>query len=564
MAKNIFFVFNINKRDIPTMQINKLNNISFKANYFTVEKRGKYYSLEKISTDNSEKLGKEPVLQTKMQGVDCEFPMIYDGKYYTTELPSTIEKYRVFYKDTGKYEKNGKEQKINPLDLTKIVITEERKFNNLPPEQSFVKGEVSGKVFVNTFDIPKNVPAILILDEVKDEETLILDIPHNVRGVITSSCDFGVLSHVANLTRNNISSMSIVWDGDKYNNLKNLNGKYISLNNESGILEYKEIEPEAAVAKSQTFEKIEAPKLENVERLLNFNELTPQNCGNKGYRISIMQKLVNEGKLKDITVPSGFVIPEGYLNKYKEYVNVEDIEESIRRDIEGVYTSEVENKVIELGLPRRSLIIRSNFNTEDMGSFSSAGIYISNYAANSPAAAFLMREGYDVARVSLDEEVNPISKIVHEKHGIKEKDVQPSVIIQERIHPDYEFTVYSEDGDNNVIFDFSDCKMGYLKPENALIKYNKKTKELKLERKQSPIADFLLNEKGEVIDQKHMPDRIDENWDILKPILGIVASGALVLENFFKHPQDVEGGIKDGKVYFWQTRDIVAKAVKRI
>jgi hypothetical protein len=38
----------------------------------------------------------------------------------------------------------------------------------------------------------------------------------------------------------------------------------------------------------------------------------------------------------------------------------------------------------------------------------------------------------------------------------------------------------------------------------------------------------------------------------------------LVLEKFFKHPQDIEGGIKDGKVYFWQTRDIVAKAVKRI
>jgi hypothetical protein len=39
----------------------------------------------------------------------------------------------------------------------------------------------------------------------------------------------------------------------------------------------------------------------------------------------------------------------------------------------------------------------------------------------------------------------------------------------------------------------------------------------------------------------------------------------LVLEKFFKHPQDIEGGIgKDGKVYFWQTRDIVAKGKKRI
>ena len=47
--------------------------------------------------------------------------------------------------------------------------------------------------------------------------------------------------------------------------------------------------------------------------------------------------------------------------------------------------------------------------------------------------------------------------------------------------------------------------------------------------------------------------------------MGIVTSGAAVLEKFFNHPQDIEGGItRDGKVFFWQTRDIVAKAVKRI
>ena len=40
---------------------------------------------------------------------------------------------------------------------------------------------------------------------------------------------------------------------------------------------------------------------------------------------------------------------------------------------------------------------------------------------------------------------------------------------------------------------------------------------------------------------------------------------SMVLEQFFEHPQNIEGGItNDGKVYFWQTRDIVTKAKKKI
>jgi len=60
-------------------------------------------------------------------------------------------------------------------------------------------------------------------------------------------------------------------------------------------------------------------------------------------------------------------------------------------------------------------------------------------------------------------------------------------------------------------------------------------------------------------------DRISDNWDSLKPLLETVTSNAKVLENYFEHPQDIEGGItKDGKIYFWQTRDIVAKEVEKI
>ena len=545
------------------MQINRIGTIankfiSFKDNFFTIEKRGKYFNLSKISTDNAEKLGKEPILEYIDSGKKYEFPMIYDGKYYTTSALKETTKYRIIYKDTGKYENNGEEQTINSVRLSKIATIADRINNNLPLEQAISKGEAEGKVFVNTYDIPKDEPAILIIDHINKEEDIITAIPDNVQGVIVSSSDMDVLSHAGNLTRNRIRSMCIVYDEDKYNDLKNKAGKYITVNNENGILKYRETKPNKLKAKN--VEKVAAPKLENVERLLNFDELTPQNCGNKGYRISVMQRLAREGILKHITVPNGFVIPEGYINKYKEYINVKDKEEWKKGITEGIYTQDTENKIKELGLPRQSLIIRSNFNTEDMGSFSSAGIYESECASIS--GSIIDEAVFDIVRYSMEE--SELAKKVHKQYGITDKDIQPSVIVQEQIRSDYEYTIYSDDGDNNLIIELSDSNLGYLKPSSALIRYNKETKELNLERKQSPFAEYTVDENGKIISQIHIKEKIEENWDILKPLLGTITSGALALEKFFKKPQDIEGGIKDGKVYFWQTRDIVAKAAKKI
>ena len=119
-----------------------------------------------ISTDNKENLGKEPVLQYERRGKKQDFPMVYDGQYYTTKVIVRPDKYRIFYKDTGKYERNGEYQIINPLYYVKIATQHYRKQNNLPLENSIARGEVEGKVFVNTLDIPQDIPAILILDEI--------------------------------------------------------------------------------------------------------------------------------------------------------------------------------------------------------------------------------------------------------------------------------------------------------------------------------------------------------------------------------------------------------------
>ncbi len=58
-----------------------------------------------------------------------------------------------------------------------------------------------------------------------------------------------------------------------------------------------------------------------------------------------MQELVKEGKLKDISIPNYFVIPEGYLNKAKEYLGEEDSESYWDKLFEGIYTQDIEGGI---------------------------------------------------------------------------------------------------------------------------------------------------------------------------------------------------------------------------
>ena len=557
------------------MQINKITNTNFKANYFTVEKKGHKYVLLKISTDNEENLGKEPVLEFKSLGyknkaVKYEFPMAYDGKYYTTMVYPHTDKYRIFYKDTGKYERDGKEQIINPIKLAGIASKEDRIINKLPTEFAYAKGTTKGQIVIpritedgsiNFKDIPKDTPAILLIDDIAENSVYQLtQLPHNVKGVICSACEFNQLSHYANWYRNNLSVVSVIVDEDKYNELKKQEDKYLSIDNTNGVVNWKETEPSVNMQTSISFTPAPAPQipiLDNFERLLTPDELTPQNCGNKGYRLSIMQKLIDEGKLKNITVPKFFVIPEGYLNKLKGYmdINYADREEAF---FNSIYTHEVNKKVEELGMNRKDLIVRSNYNTEDIDSFSSAGIYNSERNFDSTVLRTALE---DVVEKTTESEY---TKNFHKKYGITNEQIQPSVIVQDYVEPEYSFTLYSDDGNDSSIIELTH-KIDWLTSGSSSIKYNKKTKEFTIEYIEAPKGEYTIDEKGKIIDHKLEENPISKNWEILAPILGIVTSGATVLEKFFKHPQDIEGGItKDGKVFFWQTRDIVAKAVKRI
>ena len=207
----------------------------------------------------------------------------------------------------------------------------------------------------------------------------------------------------------------------------------------------------------------------------------------------------------------------------------------------------------------KDLIVRSNYNTEDIDSFSSAGIYNSERNFD---GTILRTALEDVIEKTTESEY---TQNFHKKYGITNEQIQPSVIVQDYVDHDYDFTVYSDDNDNNTIIQLTDCLTGFYKPNKALIKYNKNTKEITIVNKESPKAKYILDESGKIVQEEYEEDTITQNWQNLKPLLNIVVDGAEVLEKYFDHPQDIEGGItKDGKVFFWQTRDIVAKAVNKI
>ena len=54
----------------------------------------------------------------------------------------------------------------------------------------------------------------------------------------------------------------------------------------------------------------------------------------------------------------------------------------------------------------------------------------------------------------------------------------------------------------------------------------------------------------------------ESRFEELLPTLKKLVKNALVLEKEFGRPQDIEGGIKAGQLYFWQARNIVRKAIK--
>lgn len=513
-------------------------NINFKANFFLVKKYGQYSGIY-ISTDNSENLGSHPILETENKKI----PMVYDGKYYTTEYNIyDTNKYKIKYEDTGKYENNGKEKYFIPEKL-RLLTNQMKKTPNLILSEGSAQGKLVQAKNIDDTLLKSKEPLIIICDNDEEWEKCCKYF-NRTNGIILKSGTNDLLSHFAALCRDYFSFGELITDKKILNDLNNLEGKLIFISNNKDNLEYFQINNITKSSRGKN--TIEIPPMRRVDKILSLDECEKDTVGNKAYNLKRMMNLVREGKLQNVIIPNAFVLPHAYLEKVENIIK----ENPDNQWKDNKILDEIKNYISKV-ITQRNVMVRSAFNGEDLEGYSAAGLYDS-HCQNTKDLLL-----YDIYEV-MNSKNKPIAIKSREKHNIPDDLIKPSVIIQDGIISDYSFTTYTEApfDKNKILIELFITKNKWCKPDPYQITYNKLTKELKIEQEHSKYEEYLFDENYKLIDKKaSQPNDVKKVWDVVKNLV----KNALVLEKEFGKPQDIEGGIKNGQLYFWQTRNIVKK-----
>ena len=99
----------------------------------------------------------------------------------------------------------------------------------------------------------------------------------------------------------------------------------------------------------------------------------------------------------------------------------------------------------------------------------------------------------------------------------------------------------------------------YCRPEPFQITFDKSTGKLAVEKEHEIMTEYIFDENYNILKTTKLGE---SRFEELLPTLKKLVKNALVLEKEFGRPQDIEGGIKAGQLYFWQARNIVRKAIK--
>lgn len=579
--------------------------ISFKAHFYNVQVRPVTKSIS-IETDNKPDLGSEPIL---ISGKSNEMPMTKTNLGYATDYIPFYKidtlKYRIHYKDTNNTDtKNGRDYQINPEKLFKKALIEDKKCHNQPLEIVLSKGKLSGKLIdIDKYNTPNGFDIERFEKEIGDSQKPVIILSKDIfgsmgimalherycrlnnkefenifRGFICTDLQTDALGHSGSSIRNTTDMSAILLDEDKIDALKKLDGKYIDASTQSGFLEFNESSKDNIEQVKGTSVKIEIPIMKHVENLIELKDYEVDTVGPKAYKLKLMQDLVDKGKL-DVIIPDSFVVPNGHIEKMyrankdwnnrqeKEYKScVENnktyyaLQEAltciVQFEKDGIsQTEDIERMLKKKGWEDKTLMIRSSFNGEDIPGYSAAGLYES-YSAK--GLENIIESIYFVNASKWTEKAYTSRML----NNIPHDDIKASVIVQEKIdNPDYKFTIYTKtpNTDNNTAYmemHSKDSVVNIMR-DPYRIEYDKKTKNLNVLSTERTVSDFKFNENGEMVDSSINNDKLAENKKEMYPLLKKVMENALLLEKEFNAPQDIEGGIKDGKIYFWQTRNIV-------
>lgn len=503
-----------------------------------------------ISTQNPENIGNEPILITDNETV----PMQKDGNGFSAEIKYPVNCYKIYYQDTDKYENGGEPVVIDIHKISREVLIKDLINNKKPLQKDIAKGYAEGILITDSANIPQNGSVILLIGDAGEGNDLI-ELPPNVKAVIVSDGKIDYLSHIASLSRSYFNIFTILYDENKYNELKKLNGEYVHVSNLDGDLSFFKIKNPLPVSENS---KIVIPKFTDAASFLDYSELNKNNSGQKACKIAKMQELKDISVLENIIIPKGFIVSVGYIDKIESYLdNAENQTERDELLFDNSFIDELENKCHQVGINPDNSIIRSAFNAEDLYEYPTAGLYDSECCYDKSEFVLVIDHIYQ----SKD---SPKAIESRRRYGIPDFVVQLSVIVQEFIHSDYTFTAYTNLTEDKVLIELCASEFLHMNLEPATIIYDNKTKSLNTVSPQVYNSKFIIDQNINILNKEDGQNSISDNWDVLSKLLLTVSKNALILEKTFGKQQDIEGGISGGKIYFWQTRDIPRKALKHL
>lgn len=579
-----------------------------------------------VNVSENSRLGKEPVfcysyrkgkrtireVDAKEFGIDknykakwvdsmCEMEKCGDV-YEDVPSCSTLNDrlfYAVYYKDTGKWDDNhGKGYTIDPLKIVNSAISFDKKEHNQPLLRIIRSGTTKGKVIVSDtlskflIALPKSdEPVIAVVGDFGKESKYGAYIPPNVKSVVFTKIASSTLKHKVAYAGSQVAASAVLYDEKKIKTLQKMAGKFINLDISQDSLKWKHIKPIIFEPQDAAQPEIKIPEIVTSYKLLKSEEYKPELVASKAYKLRKLEEMKARGGLKDVIIPSSFVIPSGIYDKTLA-ANPEiakDIERRIQK-INGIPDSDTLKQELEElrhviyepadfgesspkipeeiqqeitafknGLSLENFkIARSSFNGEDAKGHSTAGLYDSELEND-----FWMKSIFGAIKSVWSSKWNYRAYLSRRKNNIDHAKIKPIVMIQDFIDADYRFTIYTKDPEsssrNRLLIE-----MGPGESINPYtIRYDKDKKEVKIEQIARKPRNIILDDKFRIVSADSVDDPILSNLEQWNPLLKKVCNAAEEIEKEFGAPQDIEGGIKLGaennidnaQIYFWQTRD---------
>lgn len=434
---------------------------------------------------------------------------------------------------------------------------------------------------------------IIFVDLGTNGEVVGSSIPQETTGYIAFPGAFdGRLSHGAQRYKHMLDQVHLLIKEDDRKELLKYKDQLVEVGVKDGRFYVKPVDKNG---KLPEYPKIDIPQLDYCDKILTSKECTQNVIGNKAVNLRKLEKMAEEGKINAV-IPPFIALPEGFLkyfsyeDLYKQYgfelVRTFVFDEATpeqhklfkhvadavaeRNELFEKCGNRMFSKLIKTAKENSvdgTLILRSCNNDEDRENFSNAGSYTSKGGfdferykkfGKNAHKIFIWNLDYCVLASKYHNGPRELRKAFH----IPEEDIQVGVIVQKEILTDKKFTIYTDDGTGDLKIDLK------IEPEKKdkydynrvifshMFTYHRDTGELTYDSMQTERysgATYDMDGNMKELDPANDLSDDKELFELLKS----AAEDAIRVEEEFGAPQDIEGGLKDGQVYFWQSRNIV-------